>query len=461
MVERKRSDVLSLSSSGTDLTQGNVAQVLLGFSLPFMIGTLLQTLYSTVDMIVVGQFLGGAGLSGVSNGSQFMQMVTMVCIGFSNAGQVLLSQAKGAGSQERIQRIAGTLLYIMLVVSLFLGLLCVIGSRLVLTWMRTPEEAFDEACSYITICGIGMIFTGLYNMFSALYRGVGDSRHPLLFVAIASGINLVLDIVLVVCFGMGVAGAAWATVIGQAVSVLFCVRFLHRHPQILGFQYHLYSLIYDPHEGRVMIRIGIPMALQSGAIQTSFLFVSGMINSGGLIASAAFGVTQKLRNLPGILTQGLGLGATSMIGQNLGAGKTERIRKIILIGILFCSVICGIFGMIFVLLPDTCFRLFTQDADVLSLAALCTMTLLIELPGKALMPSCNALVQAQGFAAFSLFIAILDAVVGRVFLCWLFGIYMGKGTAGFLLGYTLATYFTAIPLSFYFFSGLWKKRALL
>ena len=444
-----------------DLTEGPVAKTLILFSLPFMVSTLLQTLYSTVDTIVVGQYLGSAGLSGVSNGSQLMQLIYMMVIGFSSAGQVLIAQSKGAGDIDRINKSVGTLFYYVLGISLVLGAICVVFSEQLLTLLNTPAEAFYYAKDYIVICGWGMIFTGFYNMFSSILRGMGDSRHPLIFVAIASGINLILDVVFIAWFQWGVAGAAYATIIGQAISVLFCFYYLTGHAEEIGFRFRVKELRFDGRSGKEMVVLGIPMMLQSAAIHFSVLFVNALVNVLGVDVSAAFGVSSKLRNLPGILTQGMSMGCVSMIGQNLGAGRKDRVASTINWGIGICAIICAAFGIIFLGLPTICFRLFTQDEAVLAFAGMTMFTLACEMPAKSVMSACNALINAQGFVKFSLVIAFIDAFAGRVFLSWLLGIFFNLGAFGFFMGFTLATYLTAIPALIYYLSGLWKKRELL
>ena len=449
------------ASAVMNLTHGTVWKTLLTFSLPFMLSTLLQTLYSTTDTIVVGQYLGSAGLSAVSNGSMLMNMAYMICIGFSTAGQVLISQARGAGNHEKVQQIIGTLCVLQVSLSLALGIACLVLQEHLLTLLSTPPEAREQAGYYISICSYGIIFTGLYNMFSAVLRGIGDSKHPLIFVVIASVINIILDIVFIAVFDWNVAGAALATVIGQFVSVLFCIHFLYHHSDELQFRFKLKDLI--PHKGPAIqiIKIGIPLAIQSAAVQFSFLFVNSMVNSLGITISAAFGVAQKLRNIPGILTQGLGLGASSMIGQNFGSHKHDRVDSTVKWCLMFSSVINIVFGILFWFAPVFCFRLFTPDETVLAYSTICILALVIELPAKCAMPACNALVSAQGFVKFSIIIAFLDAFAGRVFFCWLLGIAFEMGALGFFLGYSAGTYLTAIPVFIYYISGLWRRRKTL
>lgn len=458
MSSYQKKDGLLATNDSTDLTTGPVARTLVSFSLPFMVGTLLQTLYSTVDTAVVGQYLGSAGLSAVSGGSQIMQVVYMLCIGFINAGQVLIAQFVGARRDADVRKVVGTLLPVTLGISILLGLLCVVSCDLLLDLMNTPPEAMGYARDYVVISGWGMVLTGLYNMLSAIYRGVGDSRHPLLFVAIASVINVVLDIVFVAVFEWGVAGTAWATLIGQACSValglLHITRRIGRHHPPARLE----EPRLDPATAASLARIGLPMALQSCAIQLSFFFVSSQVNTLGVAVSAAFGVSVKIRNIPTVLTQGLALGGSSMDGQNLGAKKYDRVRETTRCGIAICTVISIVFGVLFVAAPEACFRVFTQDPEVLALAPMAMFTLAVSMPTRCVMSACEALIEAQGFASFLLVISLIDAFAGRVFFCWLFGTALGMGAFGMFLGYNLATYLTAIPVFAYYASGLWLRR---
>lgn len=449
------------SSARIDLLHEPVGRTLIRFSLPFMLSTLLQTLYSTTDTIIVGQYLGSAGLSAVSNGSQLMQLLYMLCIGFSSAGQVLISQAEGMRSREQTGKVIGSLLLLEILLCLGVSLICVLFGRTLLALLHTPQEAMRQAVLYVGICGTGMIFTGLYNMFSAILRGVGDSRHPLLFVVIASVCNLILDILFITVFDWNVAGTALATVIGQAISVVFSVRFFLRNQEKHGLSLDRNSLRSERKTLRKLIKLGVPMAIQGGTIQFSFLFVNRMVNSLGVTVSAAFGVAQKLRSLPGILSQGLQLGAVSMIGQNWGAGNHKRVSGTVNWCILLAAVVNLSFGLLFALAPELCFRAFTQDETVLVYAGMCMLSLVIEMPAKCFMPGCGSLVNAQGFVQFSFIMAFVDAFAGRIFFCWLLGRALGLGAWGFFLGYSIGTYLTAIPQLIYYVSGLWKRRKVL
>lgn len=422
-----------------DLVDGPVAKTLFLFSFPFMLSTLLQTAYSTTDTIIVGQFLQQEGLSAVSTGSQIMQMVYSICIGFSNAGQVLIAQAKGAKKYKKLEQIIGTLFVLEIVLSILVGAACMIFGDRLLRIMNIPPESYVQAKYYLVICGIGVLFTGLYNMFSAVLRGMGDSRHPLMFVVIATFLNVVLDIFFVAGMHWNVAGTALATVLGQFVSVVFSFVFLLKHADSYGIQFRYHSLRVDSETAKQLTVIGFPFAVQMTAVQVSFLFVGSMINALGVTVSAAFGVMQKIRSIPGFITQGFGLGSASMIGQNLGARKMERVNSIVKYCILFTVVIDVIFGSLYLLIPMFWFRIFTPDTNVLSYAAMVMLVLAIEIPANCFMPACNSLVSAQGFVRLSFVVAMLDAFAGRIFLCWLLGNFLHMQVFGYFLGYVLGT----------------------
>lgn len=449
------------SRSQMNLVEGNVPSTLLKFSFPFMLSTLLQTLYSTTDTIIVGQFLESRGLSAVSNGAQLMQLIYLACIGASMAGQILIAQAKGAENREKVQQVVSSLFILEVILSLIMTAVSLLFAKTLLRLLHTPAEAVQQAYYYILICGLGIIFTGLYNMYSAVLRGLGDSTHPLIFVAIAVVLNIVLDILFVAVFHWQVAGAALATVIGQAVSVVFSIFFLNRHTEEFRVDFRIRNQRTDAGTMGTIVKMAIPMAIQSAAIHFSFLFVTAMINTQGLAVSAAFAVFGKLEMLPGVITQGLGMGTSSMIGQNFGARRNDRVQKTVVWCIIFTTVIQILFGIFFSLFPETSFRLFTQDDTVLAYAGLGVAVLLMQIPARCVMGACNSLIAAIGYVRLSFIIAVIDAFLGRVLICWLLGSALGLGTTGYFIGYGTGTYVTAVMAFGYFLSGKWKDRRIL
>ena len=220
-----------------DFTQGNIPKQLLCFMVPFMLSNAMQVLYSAIDMMIVGNYVGTAGLSAVSQSSLIINFAVMVCFGVSNAGQVLVSQALGSDKRDRLNSIIGTLFSMLIILSLVFTFVFICFHKQILTLIRVPKESFADAGTYLIICSVGLVFTAGYNMISAVLRGMGDSKRPMLFILIATVINLVLDIIFTGFWGWGVAGAAWATIIGQAAAFLFACFYLYRSKEAFGFDF--------------------------------------------------------------------------------------------------------------------------------------------------------------------------------------------------------------------------------
>ena len=444
-----------------DFTSGNIARQMLFFMLPFMASNALQVLYSTIDMVIVGHYVGTPGLSAVSQSSQILNFATMVCLGFSNGGQVLIAQALGAGKRKELNRIIGTLFSLVLILALVLTLVAVFGHGLILDIMNIPEESLDFSADYLIICGAGLVFTAGYNMVSAVLRGMGDSKRPFLFIGIASVVNLVLDVVFTGFWGWGVAGAAWATIIGQAVSFLFSLFYLHKRKEEFGFDFKPKSFAISPRYSKMILSQGLPMAIQSGCINLSMLFVNAMINNVGVVASATFGVGIRIDDIVNKISMGIRYAAVPMISQNIAARKPDRAVKIVHYSWLFSGILTVIAMAAYLLFGRTLFSWFSDEQAVLDMSATFIMAIIWMFPALSIMRGTGAFIQGIGNAKLSMVLALLDGVVLRIGLSWLFGIVLGWGFFGFVLGYGLAAYGAAIPGFIYFMVGKWKKRKIL
>ena len=448
-------------SISKDFTNGNLKMQLLWFTLPFMASNALQVVYSTIDMMIVGNYVGTAGLSAVSLSSQLVNFATMVCLGISNAGQVLVSQAIGSGKKEKLNPIIGTLFSILLILALIFTLLILVFQNPVLHLLNVPAESEHMAAEYLVICGIGMIFTAGYNMVSAVLRGMGDSKRPLLFIVIASVINLVLDILFTGILGFGVAGAAWATIIGQAASFLFSLYFLYRRKQEFGFDFKKESFRIQKNYAGMIIRLGAPMAIQSGFINISMLFVNSIINRVGVVASATFGVGVRIDDIINKISQGIQYAAMPIISQNIGAGNQVRAKKTVYYAWLYSGILTAFFMILYICFGKQLFMLFSSDPAVHDMSKIFIRAILWMFPAFAAMRGSGAFIQGIGHTKLCMVLALLDGVVLRIGLSWLFGIALGWGFYGFVLGYALAPYGYAIPSVIYFLSGKWKKRKTL
>ena len=441
-----------------DFTQGSVAKQLFWFMLPFMASNALQVLYSTIDMVIVGNYVGTAGLSAVSQSSQIINCCTMLCLGISSAGQVLVSQVLGSGKRKELNGIIGTLFSIITIFTVILSAAILLFCKPFLTLINVPPESFEMATEYLVICTAGLVLTAGYNTVSSILRGMGDSKRPLLFIAIASVINLVLDYVFTGLWGWGVAGAAWATIIGQAASFLFSIFYLYKHKQEFGFDFKLKSLIPNKKYTNMIVALGTPMAIQSGFINVSMLFVNSLINSVGVVASATFGVGVRIDDIINKLCMGIQYAVVPMISQNFGAGERKRVQKTVYWAWIYSGAFTVICILLYLFFGRELFTLFSSDPAVHEMSGTFISAILWMFPAFAIMRGSGAFVQGIGNARFSMVLAILDGVVLRIGLSWLIGIVFDLGFYGFVLGYGLAPYGFALPSMIYFFSGIWKKR---
>lgn len=444
-----------------DMTQGSVFKKMVVFTLPVMFANALQLCYGLVDMVIVGKFVGSAGLSAITIGSQVFNLMATLCIGFSVGGQVFISQIIGGKEYRKLNQTIGTVFTLVGVLGLLMTLIGFVFSVPVLRLMNTPEESFEMAKAYMKVCSGGVLFTYGYNMVSAILRGMGDSKRPLLFILISTIVNLTGDLLLVGYFKMGTAGAAWSTILGQAVSFVIALIFLVRRKEEFHFDFKAKSFIPENGTAAKLVKLGVPFALQSSSIDISMMFVCALVNSFGVIASATFGVGSRLQSLGFVMSGAVGAFVSSMVGQNIAAGKMDRVHKGIHLGLVSNIIFWGFLTTVFILFPESCFSLFSKDPEVLEMAPLYMMCMAVGVPALACMTPYNGFIQGIGNSKMSLIFSILDGFVARITLSYVIGIVAGLGLKGFFLGYFLAPYFTTIPAMIYYYSGIWKKRKLL
>jgi len=441
-----------------DFTKGNILMQLLWFTLPFMAGNALQVLYSTIDMIIVGKYVGTPGLSAVSQSSMIVNFVTMVCLGFSNAGQVLISQAIGAEKKKEVSQIIGTLFSVILMIDLGLSTVIFLFRYSILKWMNIPDESYNMSMDYLVICCAGLFFTAGYNMVSAVLRGMGDSKRPFLFIGIATVVNLVLDILFTGYMRFGVAGAAYATIIGQGVSFIFSLYYLYINRYMLGLDFKKESFLINKKYCKMIFSLGTPMAIQSGCINLSMLYVNSLVNSVSVVASASFGVGSRIDDIFNKISQGLQYAAMPIVSQNIGAKNQKRAVKTVCVTFLYSGIFTIIVITVYLLFGKELFMMFSDDPLVHDMSSTFIAAILWMFPALAIMRGTNAFIQGIGNAKLGMILSILDGVILRIGLSWMFGIAFEWGFFGFVLGYGLAAYGCAVPGLMYFISGKWKNR---
>jgi len=440
-----------------DLTDGNVTQLLLSFAFPLFVSNALQAVYNIVDMIVVGQFIGGAGMSAVSIGGDILHLLTFVAMGFSSAGQVLVARDVGAQRMDNVKRTIGTMFTFLLGVALLISVGCFFIRDLMLGWLNTPAESYAFTMDYTVTCLVGLVFIYGYNIVSAILRGMGDSRRPFMFIAIAAVLNLILDLVLVAWLDMKVFGAALATVVSQAVSFIFAIAYLYRHKENFGFDFKLSSFAIERSALRKLVALGVPMAIQSAAINLSKIILTSWINLYGVVYSALSGIYNKINTMIGIVSNSFTTAGSSMVGQNLGARKYERV-PVIMRTVLVCGMIISTaFALAMIFFSQQIFDLFTTDAAVLSTAYILVIPTVLNFYGSATRSMSFSLINGSGNTKLNFAVAIIDGMISRVGIAALLGFAVGMGCQGFWYGDALAGFMPFVIGMCYYLSGRWRK----
>ena len=308
------------------------------------------------------------------------------------------------------------------------------------------------------VCVWGLVFIYGYNLVSAILRGMGDSKRPFLFIAIASAVNLVLDLAFIAGLGMGAFGAALATVLGQSLSFLCAIALLYRTKEQFGFDFKPASFRIDKEAFAALIKLGVPMVLQSAAISFSKLFITSWVNTYGVIASAVTGIGNKLQTVTNVFAQALSTAGGSMIAQNIGAEKYERVPRIIGVSFALDSVVAMILSVVTLLFPRTVFGFFTQDEAVLDMAISYIPVAVLMYASCVLRPPMTALINGSGYARLNLAVALLDGLLVRIGLAYVMGRLMGLGIYGFWYGNALSSFVPFLIGGAYFLSGKWKTR---
>lgn len=315
MEEKKLSD---------DFTQGSIAGKLLKFMIPILGALILQAMYGAVDLLVVGQFGTDAGISAVSTGSNVINLVTFIITGLTMGVTVLISRYLGEKKTEKIGKVIGGAVAFFLVLTAFLMAILLIFAPVFAGWLNAPKEAYELTVTYVRICGVGLVFVVSYNVISGIFRGLGNSKLPLVFVAIACVVNIVGDLLFVAVLQMNVAGAALATILAQFVSVIISLVIIRRQP--LPFSFTRSDIGFHP-EIKKFLSLGFPIALQDMLVNISFLILCSIVNGIGLEASSGYGIAQKVTSFVMLIPSALMQSMSAFVAQNVGAGKEDRAKS--------------------------------------------------------------------------------------------------------------------------------------
>ena len=350
-----------MSSDKNNFTEGNILKKLSLFMLPVLGALILQAAYSAVDLLVVGRFGSTAGLSAVSTGSQLMNLVTFMVTQLAMGATVLIARYLGEKKPERIGAVLGGATVVFAILATVLFVLLVFFAHPIAVLMQAPSEALGLTTRYVRICGMGIFFIVAYNMLAAIFRGLGDSKSPLLFVLVACLINIAGDLLFVAGFKMDAAGAAIATVMAQAVSVVLAIVILLK--KNLPFTLKKSDFRLNP-QCRKFLQVGLPLALQEVLTQASFLALCAFVNRLGLTASSGYGVASKIVSFAMLIPSALMQSMASFVAQNVGASKPKRAKQAMFTGMGIGLVFgCAVFALV-MLKGDVLAGIFSTDAEV-------------------------------------------------------------------------------------------------
>lgn len=442
---------------GTEIkrfTEGNLTSHLIRFAIPVLLSHFMMILLNTVDMIVVGHKLGEVGTSAVSIGGSVAMFLNAFIGGFSSAAQVIIAMMIGSGKQKKISKFISTIcgfIFVIAIASIFI-MLPFMDEMLGL--LNTPSEAYDGAYSYARICIFGIIPIYFYHLISAIFRGLGDSKHPFVFIFIACGLNIVLDVVFVLWLDMGVGGAAIATVIAQLVSVVLSIVVLARKREAFDLTIKIKDFYsWDKDSLLKFIKLAIPMAINNSAIQIAGMVINSMTNDFGVTVSAFAGIRANIATTVDLILGSVATAGAMIIGQNIAAGKLKRVNgTLIRVGAISMSI-SALLILLFALFPVSIFSIFTKEAKVLELVKPYLPILIFSLINAGIRPVIRALIDGSGNKKINLIVALLDAIVARIGFAIIFGVLLEWGYMGYWFGTTLAELVPIlIGVIFYFVS---------
>lgn len=440
-----------------DMTVGNPTKLLLSFMLPMVVGNVFQQFYNMVDSIVVGKYVGADALAAVGATGSLNFLIFSLCGGMSNGIGIIIAQYFGAGHGDGVKKAIANAVYIMAVAATVMCLIGVFLARPLLAFLNTPADILDASALYMQIMSVGIFAVALYNCIAAILRAVGDSKTPLYFLIVASILNVVLDLLFVRAFHMGVAGVGIATIIAQLLSGIGSLMFaMAKNPYFKIEKEHMKvqkDIISQ------CIRMGVPLAFQSSLIAISCVALQSVVNTFGSVVVAAFTATGRIEQLVQQPYNSLGMAVSTYTGQNMGAGKIDRVKQ----GFRKASLMMAIFS--FVMLPLAYFggefimKLFVNEAEVIEMGSHALRITSWFYLFLGFIYVARGLLNGAGDAAFAFANGLVE-MAGRICLAKPLTMIPGVGVWGVWLATALTWFITGIVSVLRYWQGKWKKDAL-
>lgn len=443
-------------NSNLDLTTGSITKKLVIFALPLFFTTLLQQLYNIIDMVVIGQFIGSAGIVALSNALPIIWLTNAIGYGLSIGGSVLVAQYKGSNDIKSQNETVGTLFVsVALIFGSIATIIIIILCRNIFNLMKIPAESFQYAYDYISVISLGYIFMFGYNAVCSVMRGFGNSKHPLYLVVLSTIINTILAIVFVGPCKMGVKGAALATVLSQMVAFVLSLIEL----KLLFFKktkMPLFDVNWD--QFFKLLKIGLPVAGQEAISNLSFLVITSMLNKFGIIIAAAAGIGVRIMSFLSTPYWSIGDAVCVMVGQNFGAKNLKRTKKVGMTGWKVNLITSFAITILLQIFAGPLISIFDSNPEVISKGTMYLRIFSIDCMFYATMCNFDMFATGVGHSILGFTNCFIDSVFIRIFLCWLLAFPLGYGFMGICAGQAISSVIPATIGFIYYRSGVWEKN---
>ena len=445
------------------MTVGHPTSVLLKFAIPLLIGNLAQQLYNTVDAIVVGKYIGDSALAAVGAANPILNLIIALFMGVSAGAGIIVSQYYGAKQRDMLSKTVGNVITLTVIVSVVATVLgCAIAYPF-LSFTETPQAIIADASSYLTIIMVGFVGCAFYNMISGILRGMGDSLMPLVFLLLACGLNIGLDILFVAVIKMGVVGVAWATIIAQLVSAVFCMIRLVRMTDVLDVNRHM--LKPDKKLILQILRIGMPSGITQAIFSCAQLVVQSLTNSFGTAVIATTTVVMRVDGFAMMPNFTFGMAMTTYVGQNIGASKWDRVHKSTRVGLKISLITCGLLVGALLIFGEGLMRIFTNTDEVVVLGMNMIRLMAVGYMGVAVTQVLMGIMRGAGDTVTPMIISLITTIVLRIPVAYGMA-YLTRSEAlptgapesifvSLLVSWTLGAIITII----FYRLGKWKNKA--
>ena len=440
----------------TDLTSGNVAKQILKFALPMLLGSVFQQLYSIVDTIIVGKYLGKEALASVGASFPIIFTIIALVIGIGSGASVVISQYFGAKDKENVRKAVDTLNIFLLITGLVISLSGVLVSRWIFTLLQLPEELMESAITYLNIYLSGMVVFFGFNSITSILRGVGDSKNPLYYLIIATFLNIGLDLLFVLVFKWGIAGAAWATVISQAVAFIIAVIHINKRHSVIRIA--IIGITFDWEIFKQSVRIGLPTGIQHTFVALGMMALMGIVNTFGTNVIAGFTGASRIDSLAAIPAMTLSVALSVFVGQNIGANKFDRIFKGLKVALIFASVISITMSLVAIFWSVPMMKLFSNDAEVIAIGRDYLIIVSLFYLLFSTMFVYNGLLRGAGATLVPMFITLFSLWLIRIPLAVFLSRFMGE--TGIWWSIPIAWLFGVAGAMLYYKYGNWKDKGV-